>query len=395
LTMLRWRSVMVVAMVSLIAITYLNRSLHVKNNIVSILSLLDSSYRPTLSLDPAYISHPQQATSPVTVAALSLDNSSILIYHRLCLNSYSQVIGDIYSNAWLCCATCKASFIILDVPNIETCNGRTASHINLNEMVSDMLLLYNHICGQASRFSFDVISKSREDIYGRRPFYADSDENLQLLHIDLNTMSNEVIDLFVEIDVILIQGRKRFKYVGATLVESHEPIGLPLAPSSGSLDRCIPFINTRVYVPDCIPKIQGSIFPLLLTGLGGSGTHAIANLLRALRIDVSHESIGSFGAVGWQYAVNDVVIGAPYPHKAALNRLKHTSRPRQSLWFPRFFDVVHVVRCPIRQISSLTSHLDSSFEFILRAMRIDLKSTRHLYLQQRTDMVTIYFIVHY
>lgn len=119
--------------------------------------------------------------------------------------------------------------------------------------------------------------------------------------------------------------------------------------------RCLLTLNSRKYDPLCHPHAE--VYPLLVTGLGGCGTHYLARSLRALGVDVDHERLGSSGAVSWPYAVDDALVGLTYPHGALL---------RPSL---RFRLVVHAVRCPLQQISSLTSHTDASFRFILAATK--------------------------
>jgi hypothetical protein len=39
------------------------------------------------------------------------------------------------------------------------------------------------------------------------------------------------------------------------------------------------------------------VLALLITGLGGSGTHAVANKLLSMKLDMPHEEIGALGAV--------------------------------------------------------------------------------------------------
>ena len=59
--------------------------------------------------------------------------------------------------------------------------------------------------------------------------------------------------------------------------------------------------------------------------------------------------------------MNDNYIGKPYPHHARLNT-------RENPPDPFFHSVFHVVRCPISQISSLTSHLFGTYAFIYNTM---------------------------
>jgi hypothetical protein len=59
---------------------------------------------------------------------------------------------------------------------------------------------------------------------------------------------------------------------------------------------CVPLLNTRKYDVDCMP-VLGKLYPLLITGLGGTGTHFLADALQELGFDVSHESLGVQGSV--------------------------------------------------------------------------------------------------
>jgi hypothetical protein len=125
--------------------------------------------------------------------------------------------------------------------------------------------------------------------------------------------------------------------------------------------RCIRLLNARKYDSACTPQPK-RISSILITGLGGSGSHYVSNLLRWMQIDVQHESLGQDGSVAWMYAVNDVVGGQSYPH--------HSSIPNSSLWSPRFRHVLHLTRCPLQQIASLTTHLDASYNFIFYYLRL-------------------------
>lgn len=119
---------------------------------------------------------------------------------------------------------------------------------------------------------------------------------------------------------------------------------------------CNPLINTRKHDDRCFPY-PDQLYPLLITGLGGSGTHEIANRLRGRGVRVRHEEIDTDGTVSWFHAVNnDYESSSPYPHHAALHNSNYFS--------PRFSKVIHVVRCPLKQISSFTTHLHESYSFV-------------------------------
>jgi hypothetical protein len=59
---------------------------------------------------------------------------------------------------------------------------------------------------------------------------------------------------------------------------------------------CQRFLNTRKYSSPCLPE-PPKRYPLLITGLGGTGTHFLANQLQELGFRINHEGIGSHGSV--------------------------------------------------------------------------------------------------
>lgn len=120
-------------------------------------------------------------------------------------------------------------------------------------------------------------------------------------------------------------------------------------------ETCDKFINTRKHHPECFPKPK-RLYPMLVTGLGGTGTHFIANSLQELGFDLAHEGIGRDGAVSWLYAVNDHLINSSYPF----------GRVDGGFLSPRFSNVIHVMRDPLQQISAFTSHSNKSYEFVSR-----------------------------
>ncbi|EGD83374.1 hypothetical protein PTSG_03981 [Salpingoeca rosetta] len=96
------------------------------------------------------------------------------------------------------------------------------------------------------------------------------------------------------------------------------------------------------------------VLPLLVTGVGRSGTHHISNVLQLKGLDVCHEHICSDGSVAWTYAAVDP--DNKYPWQGTGHEMKHH----------RFRHVFHLVRHPLRSIASLTTYLDDSWEFIGR-----------------------------
>ena len=77
---------------------------------------------------------------------------------------------------------------------------------------------------------------------------------------------------------------------------------LSLTSISSFSERCSRWWVSRKHDTLCFPRPfddspKESIFPLLITGLGGTGTHFVTLELQKLRFDLAHEGIGSDGAV--------------------------------------------------------------------------------------------------
>jgi hypothetical protein len=143
---------------------------------------------------------------------------------------------------------------------------------------------------------------------------------------------------------------------------------------------CNPLLNTRKYDERCFPYPE-QLLPLLITGLGGSGTHEIANTLRSRGVRVRHEQIDADGTVSWFHAVNDNYGNTPYPHYATLDNANYFS--------PRFTKVIHVIRCPVKQISSFTTHLHESYKFVYEHMML-MKTTWGDYMKHEDERVKMF-----
>jgi len=131
------------------------------------------------------------------------------------------------------------------------------------------------------------------------------------------------------------------------------------APAPCSLQRlCGPLLLTRRYEALCHPP-SALTHPLLVTGLGGAGTHYVARELELRGWLVQHESLDADGSVSWLYAVNDRAVGLPYPY-GPLSPHSH----------PRFGLVLHLVRSPWSQISSFSGHHRRSKDFVMAAQRL-------------------------
>ena len=144
--------------------------------------------------------------------------------------------------------------------------------------------------------------------------------------------------------------------------------------SEALTNKCSSLLNTRKYSQDCMP-LPFHRMKFLVTGLGGAGTHEITNTLQSMQINALHESIPLMHAnaesldvsVCWFYAVNDVFSGIEYPHHAKLQG----SLAQHGFLNPRFQTIIHVIRNPLQHISSFTSHLTQSYQFIVSSMASD------------------------
>ena len=62
------------------------------------------------------------------------------------------------------------------------------------------------------------------------------------------------------------------------------------------IPTCRRLMNSRKYQSDCMAR-PSVVYPLLVTGLGGSGTHAVSQQLRDRGVHVGHEEIEIDGSV--------------------------------------------------------------------------------------------------
>jgi hypothetical protein len=71
----------------------------------------------------------------------------------------------------------------------------------------------------------------------------------------------------------------------------------------------------------------------------------------------------------WFYAANDVLVQSEYPHRSKLRRKSFES--------PRFKNVLHLVRCPMRQISAFTAHTNGSYDFVRLIILEQIRNPRN------------------
>jgi hypothetical protein len=141
---------------------------------------------------------------------------------------------------------------------------------------------------------------------------------------------------------------------------------------------CLPQPSILINARTPLSRGRHSVQDLLITGMGGAGTHSTTVYLRSMGISMQHESISVSadhvfrGSVSWMYAANDVIAGVPYAHKAMIalrgaGESQHSST-YTSFLSPRFRRVVHQVRQPWKQISTITGHTSASYRFASRIL---------------------------
>jgi hypothetical protein len=86
---------------------------------------------------------------------------------------------------------------------------------------------------------------------------------------------------------------------------------------NGSLhETCSLLLNTRKHRSACFPEFSTPIlrtFPVLITGLGGAGTHFLTKELQNLGFDLAHEDISSQGSVVSSRTIPVVLLLLNYP----------------------------------------------------------------------------------
>src|SRR5262249_53953614 len=98
---------------------------------------------------------------------------------------------------------------------------------------------------------------------------------------------------------------------------------------------------------------------LLITGTGRSGTHYMSHLMCEMGFDVPHERIGKDGAASWKHIVSGTFV----------NLKKDRRHPISSEGFTR---ILHVVRHPMRVISSMQTFSASTWGYMAQHAPVDL-----------------------
>ena len=112
--------------------------------------------------------------------------------------------------------------------------------------------------------------------------------------------------------------------------------------------ECARLFNTRKFDQHChgelrlAQRLHGmKLYDLLVTGAGGSGTNYVTWALGLAGVHVGHQTLKAQGTVSWLHAVNDNVVGVPYPFPRHGPHASKDVLPEHAF---RFRTVVHLVR---------------------------------------------------
>jgi hypothetical protein len=275
-----------------------------------------------------------------------------VLYPRKCLNLFATKISfdNIYQFYDCIIAQIRSTqshlpettlmWVVLEEPSFAPCE-------HFDDRDSDICKLHRFLLARHVIVNCGVFVISSQHILQREAIYEKINRQLQLYE-NGDYVSRDRAMLATRIEIISSESL------------NHRNGGRHQENGQALSQLCSKYLNTRKYSPMCMPR-PAELYPVLVTGLGGAGTHAVANKLTALGMDMPHERLGSDGAVCWFYASNNILIGATYPHHAVL--------PYSTYLNPRFEYVIHVIRCPLSQISSFTTHLPASYDFVRQHVR--------------------------
>lgn len=109
-----------------------------------------------------------------------------------------------------------------------------------------------------------------------------------------------------------------------------------------------------------------TLYPLLVTGLGGSGTSFLAAEFARMGLDIQHERKGQDGIVSWFQAINPWTrTDAHWPSWRGKFRIHRGDCFRQ---------VFHQVRHPLAVIGALTTHKHGSRLYMARACNLSTRA---------------------
>lgn len=98
---------------------------------------------------------------------------------------------------------------------------------------------------------------------------------------------------------------------------------------------------------------------LLITGTGRSGTHYMSHLMSAMGYDLPHERLGKDGAASWKHIVNGTFVNRKGDRRTEIRG-------------DVFGRIIHVVRHPMRVISSMQTFGPATWRFMAEHVAVDL-----------------------
>lgn len=93
---------------------------------------------------------------------------------------------------------------------------------------------------------------------------------------------------------------------------------------------------------------------LLVTGVGRSGTHYTAALLREMGLDVGHETVGRDGTASWKHAVSGTFVVKKRFRRARMTEIDSTI----------FDTVLHQVRDPVKVVASMQTFGEATWSYM-------------------------------
>lgn len=133
-------------------------------------------------------------------------------------------------------------------------------------------------------------------------------------------------------------------------------------------NHCNKYIYTRKYDSFCMPRLM-NVHPVLVTGLGGSGTHFVANKLRSAGFKFYHEDLAEDGSVVGEpnpfHSFHPLLVSSPsilslYPQSLHLTYLHTTSTCRAGFMRSMIGSRIRPIRGEAISDTSPTSVLASS-----------------------------------
>jgi hypothetical protein len=102
---------------------------------------------------------------------------------------------------------------------------------------------------------------------------------------------------------------------------------------------------------------------LLVTGVGRSGTHYTAALLREMGLDVGHETVGRDGAASWKHAVSGTFVVKKRFRRARVTEIDSKI----------FETVLHQVRDPLKVVASMQTFGEATWSYMAQHTSVSME----------------------